>query len=141
MSRFFISFVLFLTFVVVGNAQAVRRFHQNLSLSEATSLQIDAQGEVEVVKWAGSDILVEVTVSSENGSVAILNHLQTQGRFDLLLNVEGSSAKLVNKLTNRQAIKVKGVEMDEHVKYTISIPENFDGRGLMEDHAYSKARK
>jgi hypothetical protein len=50
-------------------AQAVRRYHQQLELSDASAVRVDAQAaEVEVKEWAGSEILVEVFVTTKSGS-------------------------------------------------------------------------
>jgi hypothetical protein len=142
MLRSIFSLVLFLSCIMVGQSQAVRRYHQSLSLSEsATSLQIEAQGNVEVVNWSGSDILIEITVTTEAGSTAILNHLQKEGRYDLALNTDNTQAILVNKLTKRQPIKAKGADMDEHIKYHISIPEHISAANANINSAFSKLRK
>jgi formamidopyrimidine-DNA glycosylase len=125
MIRFFISFALFLSFITVSNAQAVRRYHQSLAIADASAIQIEANGnEVDVIKWAGNDILIEITVTTKLGSTTILNHLQKEGRYDLAAKVENGTAIVLNSNTKRQNIKVKGAEMDEHIKYQISVPEN-----------------
>jgi hypothetical protein len=126
MTRSFIFFALFFSFITANHAQAVRRYHQNLAITDASAIQVEAENaEVEIIKWEGSDILVEVTVTTKSGSTTILNHLQKEGRYDLAVKVENSTARLVNKTTKRQAIKVKGAEMDEQVKYQISVPDNY----------------
>jgi hypothetical protein len=124
MIRFFYFFVLFLSFITLGQSQSVRRFHQNFDVQEATTLQITAPGKVEIVKWAGNEILVEVVISSANGSLAILNYLQKEGRYDLKLIVENGKAQLVGKSAKKQPVKAKGADMDEQVTYMISVPEN-----------------
>jgi ABC-type molybdate transport system substrate-binding protein len=142
MTRFTILIALLCSFYTVTNAQSVRRFHQSLSLAEASSLQIDTQNAAtEVTKWSGSEILVEVTVTTNSGSTAILNHLQKEGRYDLAVTIDAGVAKVVRKQGTRQAIKVKGAEMDELVQYKISVPENFTIQGDSDINAFTKARK
>jgi hypothetical protein len=126
MTRFFFFIALSCSFITASSAQAVRRYHQNLALTDATSIHINAtSAQVEVVEWAGSEILIEVTVSSKSGSTAILNHLQKEGRYDLIVTVENGTAMVLNKLAKRQTIKAKGAEMDEQVSYKILVPENY----------------
>jgi hypothetical protein len=126
MFRIILSIATFLLFSVGTQAQAVRRYHQTLSVTDATSLTVEAQGQVELTTWAGSDVLVEITVTTAGGSVAVLNHLQKEGRYDLAIVQVNGKATIVNKMAKRQAIKVKGADMDEHIKYTISVPEQYD---------------
>jgi hypothetical protein len=126
MTRFFFFIALSCSFITTSSAQAVRRYHQYLAITDATSIHINATAaQVEVVEWAGSEILIEVTVSSKSGSTAILNHLQKEGRYDLIVTVENGTATVLNKLAKRQTIKAKGAEMDEQVTYKISVPENY----------------
>lgn len=129
MIRILITLVIFITSVSVTQAQTMRRYHQNLPLADVTSLHIDAQGEVELKKWSGSEILIEVTVTTRSGSTAILNHLQKEGRYDLTVVMQGGVAQIVNKQLKRQPIKAKGADMDEHVVYVISVPDNLPVTG------------
>jgi hypothetical protein len=142
MIRILSSLALLFVLHTAVQAQAVRRYHQSLSLTDASALQIDAQdAQVDVIKWAGSDILVEVTVSTNSGSTAILNHLQKEGRYDLIVTLEAGVAKVGRKQAKRQSIKAKGTEMDEIVHYKISVPESFTIQGGSDSNGFTKARK
>ncbi len=133
MLRILFILAVFCSLHTAVQAQAVRRYHQNLLLTDATSLQLDVQdAQVEIIKWAGSDVLVETKVSITSGSAAILNHLQKEGRYDLMVSVQDGTAQLVRKQAKRQPIKAKGLDMDEAVHYTISVPENLT---LLESNA------
>jgi hypothetical protein len=123
-------------------AQAVRRYHQQLELSDASAVRVDAQAaEVEMKEWAGSEILVEVFVTTKSGSTTILNHLQQEGRYDLIVTVESGVAVVKNKMLKRQTIKVKGAEMDEQIWYVISVPENINVTNTSAAPSESKSRK
>jgi hypothetical protein len=139
MARIFILFALLLTFMHAANAQAVRQYQQSLPVAATTTaLQIVPEGaDITVVKYSGTDILVDVTITTTLGTTQILNHLQREGRYDLLVQVEGNTAIIMNKLAKRQTIKTKGVALDEQIKYVISIPENFSTQGT---NAFAKLR-
>ena len=123
--RYLITICLMSLFVMSAQSQTVRRFHQNFDVEEIESIDIQVKGNVQVNTWAGNTILVEVNITTANGSAAVLNMLQKEGRYDLDLKKNGLSGQVENKMTHQQNIKVKGVEMDETIEYTISIPDSF----------------
>lgn len=125
MTRAFLSLFLFFCFITVASSQAVQRYHQSFEVDQVNAIDIQLEGNVQVETWAGNTVLVEVYVTTANGSSAILTHLQKQGRFDLQFIADGNKALLSKKDVIRQPIKTKGVELDETVKYLISIPDSF----------------
>jgi hypothetical protein len=131
MNRISIFIVLFLSTFGAANAQATRNYEQNFQVATTTTnLQIvPDSADIEVVKYAGTDILVSVTIITTLGTTQILNHLQREGRYDLVVEVNGNTAVIMNKLAKRQTIKTKGVPLDEQIRYVISIPENFTTQG------------
>lgn len=140
MTRLLITFALFLCVVSAAQSQAVRRFHQDFNLDQASAILFDVDGEIEVVTWPGSNILVEAHISTDNGSTAILNFLQKEGRFDLAIENNNGVVTVVSKLKNHQPIKVKGVDMQEKRKYLISVPDSFMHNSGT-DKAFTKAKK
>ncbi len=124
MTRYTILIALSFAFVTNAQAQSVRRFHQSIEVPEQQALTLAplSDAEVEVVQWEGSDILIEITVRSNTGSAAVLNHLQKEGRYDLVISTESGKPWLARKQVKRQVVKAKGVDMDEKVLYKISVP-------------------
>jgi hypothetical protein len=112
------------------SAQVIRRFHQNFEVDSLSSIQIEVEGDVTINTWAGNTVLVEIYITSQNGSAAVLNLLQKEGRYDLEMLNSSLDGTVVQKMKHRQNIKVKGIDMDETIKYTISVPDNFAAEDL-----------
>jgi hypothetical protein len=125
MKRLIFFFALLLGFVSQAYSQTIRRFHQSFEIEDLTAIQVAAEGDVTINTWAGNTILVEIYITTSVGTPALINLLQKDGRYDLLLEKSATNAVVVNKMKHRQLIKVKGIDMDETIKYTISIPDSF----------------
>jgi hypothetical protein len=125
MTRYLILVLLFGLITNRAESQTIKRYHQSFEVEDITAINIDAVGDVTVNTWAGNTVLVEVYVSSENGSTAVMKHLQAEGRYDLKWNQIGKAISISNKMQNKQTVKIKGVEMVETIKYIISIPDTY----------------
>jgi hypothetical protein len=125
MKRLIFFFALLLGLVLQAYGQTIRRFHQSFEIEDLTAIQVAAEGDVTINTWAGNTILVEIYITTSVGTPALINLLQKDGRYDLLLEKSVTNAVVVNKMKHRQLIKVKGIDMDETIKYTISIPDSF----------------
>jgi hypothetical protein len=123
-------FALLLSIAYQANSQTVKRFHQNFEVEEISAIQIAAEGDVTINTWAGNSVLVEIYITTSVGTPAVINLLQKDGRYDLLLEKSATNAMVVNKVKHRQLIKVKGIDMDETIKYTISVPDSFASENL-----------
>ncbi len=121
------------------SAQAIKRFHQTFSVDSLQKIEIQVEGDVSVNTWAGNTLLVEIYVNSQNGSNAVLNLLQKEGRYDLELQNTFGDGVVVTKMKHRQHIKVKGIDMDETIKYTITVPDRFAAEDVQTLRIFRKA--
>jgi hypothetical protein len=138
MQRLLFVFVLFMHFIQINEAQVVRRFHQSFDVEELTQLVVHAEGDVKINTWAGNTILVEVLIVTNIGTAAVVNLLQKEGRYELVLESAGDKTAIAHKLHHRQNIKVKGVDMDEAITYTISVPDSFTAEDVQTMRAFTR---
>jgi hypothetical protein len=130
MKRFLFFALVICACVTNSSAQVIKRYHQNFSVDSLSSLRLEVEGDVAVNTWAGNTLLVEISVNSANGSNSVLNFLQKEGRYDLELQTTVVDGVLRQKAGQRQGFKIKGVDLEEIIKYTISVPDSFIAEDL-----------
>jgi hypothetical protein len=120
------------------SAQVIRRFHQNFEVDSLSSIHIEVEGDVTINTWAGNTVLIEIYITSQNGSAAVLNLLQKEGRYDLEILKSSLDGAVVKKMKHKQNIKIRGIDMDETIKYTISIPDSFAAEDLQTMRSFTR---
>lgn len=140
MTRLLASFFLVFVCSVLAYGQTIRRFHQNFEIDEIKTLQLAVDGDVTVNTWSGNTILVEIYIETKVGSPAVINLLQKDGRYDLDIQKSVTASVVVNKVKHRKSIKVKGLDMDETIKYTISVPDSFSAQDQETLRAFVRLR-
>ncbi|MEM6723180.1 MAG: hypothetical protein AAF598_04025 [Bacteroidota bacterium] len=106
-----------------ADAQLTRTINTTFKADEITSVIGNFEQEVEHEEWTGSRILVETNISLEYASVPIIEALIEAGRYELESNSSGGLLEISAKPDLKKEIIIKGVYVEEVVKYRIFVPE------------------
>ena len=89
-------------------------------------MQYSIKDSVEVVLWAGVNLLVETTIVIENASQNILENNILEGRYKLLGQKESDSFALTFEQAQRQELRVRGTTCSETVRLRLYVPDDFE---------------
>jgi hypothetical protein len=93
----------------------------NVEGQEIVSIDIDAP--VEVQKWSGKLLRIQLQISLETGSNALLKSLVQAGRYNLRHNLEDGSYSIYAPSLDMQ-VKVGGHPLQDDVSLIVYAPEN-----------------
>ncbi|MBK9016285.1 MAG: hypothetical protein IPM82_20670 [Saprospiraceae bacterium] len=103
-------------------AQSSATFTQALSVKAGQSLRIELDQPYIVKACKGNAVMVETSITLQNGGNATLHRLNSEGQFQLYLNRDVKGLKLSDN-TRRQLAMVNGASLCEKVSYVIYVPE------------------
>lgn len=138
MARIIVCLFFFAYFSSTSNAQLEKVIHQTFEIGEANNIALDLVGTYEIEPWAGNNILTETKIQMFNASPAILNHFVKEKRYEIQVESEGISLKLISFDKERRAIKYKEGECSEIVNVRIFVPEDFEK--IDKSHLVRKAK-
>ena len=119
------TLVLWLLFFGVADAQLEKILHATYEVDSLETISLEIAGEYVIEKWAGNMILAETTVKLYDGSKNILKHFIDNGRYDLVLSMEGKNAKLSSSITRNNPIRTKNGECYELTFTKLLVPEDY----------------
>lgn len=86
-------------------------------------VQIEFNGPTELKTWDNDILRIQMTISLENGSEAMLKSLVQIGRYNLKGN-ETDTAFAIDIPGLLREVKVRGNVLEEHVNFTVFAPKN-----------------
>lgn len=93
----------------------------NIEGHEIVSIDIDAP--VEVQKWSGKLLRIQLQISLETGSNALLKSLVQAGRYNLRHNLEDGSYSIYAPAMDMQ-VKIGGKPLQDNVSLLVYAPED-----------------
>lgn len=103
--------------------QAEKTLVKTFNLHGNNVVKLDVNGPVEVRTWNSSTMRVQMTISSENGSNALLKSLVQSGRYNLR-STQGEEGLVVNAPAFKREVKLGETLIQENLSFVIYAPEN-----------------
>lgn len=103
--------------------QAEKTLVKTFNLHGNNVVKLDVNGSVEVRTWNSSTMRVQMTISSENGSNALLKSLVQSGRYNLR-STQGEEGLVVNAPAFKREVKLGETLIQENLSFVIYAPEN-----------------
>jgi len=122
--RFLFSLLL-LVVTYAAQAQASKKKSQVIKLDEPTvaSVYLDVNTQqIEVVNTKSKRIIIETTIQTSVGSVAVIDYLDGIGRYDLVSVVIANNTLKISPF-KRASINIKGESLQENLLYKIYLPK------------------
>lgn len=126
-----------------AEAQIKKTLHQVFKLDTTETLLIGLWDRSdtynwEVVAWPSQNIMVETVVSLNQASLAVLNFLTEQKRYNYKLERIPGQVRLINQLDERPEIKTQEQMSTEDIQIRIFIPEYLVQEG---EFTWKKSKK
>lgn len=103
--------------------QAEKTLVKTFNLHGNNVVKLDVNGPVDVRTWNSSTMRVQMTISSENGSNALLKSLVQSGRYNLR-STQGEEGLVVNAPAFKREVKLGETLIQENLSFVIYAPEN-----------------
>lgn len=132
MNRFIILFSLFFSAVTALSAQPEKPFFQIFDIGDDTkSIIIETNDTFKVRKWSGTQLMIDMSIRLEGGSMALLGLVIFDNRYAYDLDKKDGKMVVRAKMMQRNLAKLKylGNFCNEKVTTTIYLPDGFERRG------------
>ena len=103
--------------------QAEKTLVKTFNLHGNNVVRLDINGPVEVRTWKNPTMRVQMTISSENGSNALLKSLVQSGRYNLR-STQGEEGLVINAPAFKREVKLGKTLIQENLSFVIYAPEN-----------------
>ena len=120
---YFATLFLLCTAFFVNGQQAERILVKSFNLEGNQVVLLDLAGNVEVQPWNNDILRIQMTISLETGSDAMLKSLIQAGRYNLKSQTGDDAYTISNPEMDKQ-IMVRGKELVEELTYIVYAPEN-----------------
>lgn len=121
------SYILATLLLFVGSLtfaqQAEKTLVKTFNLHGNNVVKLDVNGPVEVRTWKNPTMRVQMTISLENGSNALLKSLVQSGRYNLR-STQGEEGLVVNAPAFKREVKLGETLIQENLSFVIYAPEN-----------------
>ena len=114
---------LIFTGTILG-AQSSATFTQSIPLKSVLPLVIALEQPCNIKTCKGDAVMVETTVSLQNGGDETLQYLNHQDEYKLYLKKDMDGLKITDN-TRRRLAMINGVPLCETISYVIRIPEGY----------------
>ena len=122
--------IIFLLFSLSMQAQLERVIHQTFEIKEdVNTVALDLLDTYEIEKWAGNNIMTVAKIELTGGANHILDFFVKEGRYEMELKAEETTAALTNILKERKEMNWKNGLVFELVTIKMYIPEDFELAG------------
>lgn len=124
--RFFLLFILAFILGTAVQAQSSRKSTQQAFVTDNINrirFNIDPNN-IEVKTTRGTRLIIEINVAI-NSSMTLLDYAIGTGRYNVEQVVEGD-VMTINPSERKQAIMIRGQEIQEEITYTIYMPEHLE---------------
>ena len=122
--------IIFLLFSLSAQAQLERVIHQTFEIKEdVNSVSLDLLDSYEIEKWAGNNIMTVAKIELTGGANHILDFFVKNGRYEMEMKEEETSASLTSVKKERKDMNWKNGLVYELVTIKMYVPEDFDLAG------------
>jgi len=122
--------LIFLLFSISLQAQLERVIHQTFEIKEeVNTVALNLLDTYEIEKWAGNNIMTVTKIELTGGANHILDFFVKQGRYEMELKEEETSATLASVPKERKEMNWKNGLVFELVTIKMYIPEDFELAG------------
>ncbi len=131
MNRFIILLSLFFSVTTVLSAQPEKPFFQIFDIGDDTkSIKIETNDTFNVRKWSGTQLMIDVSIRLEGGSMDLLGLVIFDNRYAYELEKIDGKMVVRAKIMRRDIAKLKylGNFCTEKVITTIYLPDGFEMR-------------
>ena len=135
MNRFIILFSLFFSAITAASAQPEKPFFQIFDIGDDTkSIKIETNDTFNVRKWSGTQLMIDISIRLEGGSMDLLGLVIFDNRYAYELDKTDGNMVVRAKIMRRDIAKLKymGNFCVEKVTTTIYLPDGFEMRGSNE---------
>jgi len=123
----YIPIIILLLFSLSAQAQLERVIHQTFEIKdEVNMVGLDLLDSYEIEKWAGNNIMTVAKIELTGGANHILDFFVKEGRYEMEMKEEETSAILTNILKERKEMNWKNGLVYELVTIKMYVPEDFD---------------
>ena len=116
--------ILMFCFATVSFAQAEKTLIKSIA-AESAVVALELPGEVAVSKWDKDFIRITATIKSDNVNEEILKKLVAFGRYDIITSSENGQM-IINMPKVASQVIIKGVNMNELIKFEVQMPEGVE---------------
>ena len=125
-----LSIIIFLLFSISAQAQLERVIHQTFEIKdEVNTVALDLLDSYEIEKWAGNNIMTVAKIELTGGANHILDFFVKEGRYEMEMKDEETSAALSTIKKERKEMNWKNGLVYELVTIKMYVPEDFDLAG------------
>ena len=122
--------IIFLLFSLSVQAQLERVIHQTFEIKEDVNMiSLDLLDSYEIEKWAGNNIMTVAKIELTGGANHILDFFVKQGRYEMEMKEEETSAALTTIKKERKDMNWKNGLVYELVTIKMYVPEDFELAG------------
>lgn len=135
MNRFILLCGLFFSVITVASAQPEKPFFQIFDIGDDTkSITIETNDTFKVRKWSGTQLMIDMSIRLEGGSMDLLGIVIFDNRYAYDLDKKDGKMVIRAKMMRRDLVKLKylGNFCTEKVTTTIFLPDGFEMRGTNE---------
>lgn len=111
---------------LISPSKNIKTVTQVFSISNnSTSLNIDLDGDIQVIYWNENKLLVETTINdfSSSASTYSVNYMIEKGNFELVCHLTDSNTILLKSKRNNNTVFRKGHQQKTKQHFKIFIPK------------------
>jgi len=109
--------------ITIATSQAEKTLVKSFNLKGMQVVELDLDGEVEVIEWKNSIMRVQLNIVLEMGNESTLKSLVRSGRYNLYSKVSDEDFKIFAPGT-KKGMTISGQNLNENVTYIVYAPEN-----------------
>ena len=131
MNRFIILFSLFFSATAAVSAQPEKPFFQIFDVGDDTkSIKIETNDTFKIRKWSGTQLMIDISISLEGGSMDLLGFVIFDNRYAYELEKTDGKMVVRAKIMRRDMAKLKymGNFCVEKVVTIVYLPDGFELR-------------
>lgn len=130
--KYLFTLMIATVFSVAAFGQAEKTIVKSIPI-QAIAATFELPGETTVAEWDKEYIRITATIQVSNTTEQILARLITVGRYEIqATEVDGEVIIQMPKMMHH--IAVKGVELEETIKFEVSVPKNFSVKTVYPDY-------
>lgn len=115
--------ILFIYITTIAIAQSSEKtLVKSFPLEANQTVSLDLPGVIEVKMWDGELLRVQMTITLQNGSEAVLKSLISAGRYNLIAKTGDSM--VISAPSLGKAVQLGGKALEDHVSFLVYAPKN-----------------
>ncbi len=118
------ALLLFVSFAVQGQQTVEKTLVKSFNLQGAQTVALNVNAPVEIRKYDGDLLRVQLKISLENGSEALLKSLVRAGRYNLRQDAAQEDAYTIVAPDLDLEVKIGGKPLADQVSLVVFHPEN-----------------